>query len=121
MLRRPPISTRTDTLFPYTTLFRSSADTLTLCAHDRPFYGLHERLAQLREHHEERLQAAWEACDTPKHAIDMLPVLFRRKLDLHQQSFAIGEAVAHLHCLFHEGRLERVTDKDGIHRFIRAD
>src|SRR3546814_11363092 len=25
MLRRPPISTRTDTLFPYATLFRSSA------------------------------------------------------------------------------------------------
>src|SRR3546814_15694518 len=24
MLRRPPLSTRTDTLFPYTTLFRSS-------------------------------------------------------------------------------------------------
>src|SRR3546814_12707282 len=26
MIRRPPGSTRTDTLFPYTTLFRSSAD-----------------------------------------------------------------------------------------------
>src|SRR3546814_9991343 len=26
MLRRPPRSTRTDTLFPYTTLFRSSSD-----------------------------------------------------------------------------------------------
>src|SRR3546814_6254116 len=26
MIRRPPISTRTDTLFPYTTLFRSLAD-----------------------------------------------------------------------------------------------
>src|SRR3546814_2681690 len=26
MTRRPPISTRTDTLFPYTTLFRSAAD-----------------------------------------------------------------------------------------------
>src|SRR3546814_1291049 len=25
MIRRPPISTRTDTLFPYTTLFRSRA------------------------------------------------------------------------------------------------
>src|SRR3546814_1851922 len=25
MIRRPPISTRTDTLFPYTTLFRSGA------------------------------------------------------------------------------------------------
>src|SRR3546814_7443196 len=28
MVRRPPISTRTDTLFPYTTLFRSQADAL---------------------------------------------------------------------------------------------
>src|SRR3546814_11393507 len=26
MIRRPPISTRTDTLFPYTTLFRSCGD-----------------------------------------------------------------------------------------------
>src|SRR3546814_20550021 len=28
MIRRPPISTRTDTLFPYTTLFRSSGKCL---------------------------------------------------------------------------------------------
>src|SRR3546814_6781550 len=28
MIRRPPRSTRTDTLFPYTTLFRSMADAL---------------------------------------------------------------------------------------------
>src|SRR3546814_2416300 len=28
MIRRPPRSTRTDTLFPYTTLFRSSIDTV---------------------------------------------------------------------------------------------
>src|SRR3546814_8837236 len=30
MIRRPPRSTRTDTLFPYTTLFRSSAEELAL-------------------------------------------------------------------------------------------
>src|SRR3546814_2501706 len=30
MLRRPPRSTRTDTLFPYTTLFRSSPQYLAL-------------------------------------------------------------------------------------------
>src|SRR3546814_7202170 len=38
MIRRPPISTRTDTLFPYTTLFRSavSAD---LAATDRKSAG----------------------------------------------------------------------------------
>src|SRR3546814_7227471 len=28
MIRRPPRSTRTDTLFPYTTLFRSSVETI---------------------------------------------------------------------------------------------
>src|SRR3546814_17335734 len=30
MIRRPPISTRTDTLFPYTTLFRSELDSSAL-------------------------------------------------------------------------------------------
>src|SRR3546814_13511388 len=35
MIRRPPRSTRTDTLFPYTTLFRSSTVLLKLlCAPD---------------------------------------------------------------------------------------
>src|SRR3546814_19531245 len=29
MIRRPPRSTRTDTLFPYTTLFRSPSDSIT--------------------------------------------------------------------------------------------
>src|SRR3546814_9089288 len=31
MIRRPPRSTRTDTLFPYTTLFRSSPDLSSAC------------------------------------------------------------------------------------------
>src|SRR3546814_18321423 len=45
MLRRPPISTRTDTLFPYTTLFRSvlpdqqQPDKLYIIpVHNRPFF-----------------------------------------------------------------------------------
>src|SRR3546814_20678026 len=44
MYRRPPRSTRTDTLFPYTTLFRS------VLAEDRQFVGDRElgRLAGLR-------------------------------------------------------------------------
>src|SRR3546814_19400911 len=32
MIRRPPRSTRTDTLFPYTTLFRSNQDSAALAA-----------------------------------------------------------------------------------------
>src|SRR3546814_4502419 len=45
MIRRPPRSTRTDTLFPYTTLFRSDCRVL-----DRPAFGA----AQL---HPEQLHA----------------------------------------------------------------
>src|SRR3546814_6737071 len=47
MIRRPPRSTRTDTLFPYTTLFRSLADR----HHDPPPVGIageHRRLHQRR-------------------------------------------------------------------------
>src|SRR3546814_7590560 len=37
MIRRPPRSTRTDTLFPYTTLFRSTGNKLW----ERPLGNLH--------------------------------------------------------------------------------
>src|SRR3546814_12464414 len=37
MIRRPPRSTRTDTLFPYTTLFRSALDTLALIERGGPY------------------------------------------------------------------------------------
>src|SRR3546814_20564890 len=36
MIRRPPRSTRTDTLFPYTTLFRSVADDCDVVTIGRP-------------------------------------------------------------------------------------
>src|SRR3546814_6480907 len=39
MNRRPPRSTRTDTLFPYTTLFRSGRDPSRFAATGRPRHG----------------------------------------------------------------------------------
>lgn len=88
-------------------------DVLVLPSHNFPFTGLHDRLAALVEHHEERLDAAAEFCSTSKNAIDVLPVLFHRELDDHQLTFAIGEAIAHLNYLVTDGRLDRVTDADG--------
>ena len=44
-------------------------------------------------------------------------MMFRRPLDLHQTTFAMGEAVAHLHRLWLGGLLRRTLDADGIHRF----
>src|SRR3546814_18092222 len=40
MLRRPPRSTRTDTLFPYTTLFRSTLIMTPLRGADNEIYGM---------------------------------------------------------------------------------
>src|SRR3546814_5317776 len=40
MIRRPPRSTRTDTLFPYTTLFRSPRSGMALIPEDRKSEGL---------------------------------------------------------------------------------
>src|SRR3546814_14988292 len=49
MRRRPPRSTRTDTLFPYTTLFRSLRASLNAEVHSRPFARLQspERISHL--------------------------------------------------------------------------
>ena len=93
------------------------ADTLVLPSHGRPFRGLHTRIGQLRQHHVARLAEVLEACRAPRSAVDIVPVMFRRPLDAHQLSFALGEALAHLHKLWNDGMLERVTGVDGIIRF----
>src|SRR3546814_2154119 len=40
MIRRPPRSTRTDTLFPYTTLFRSGRNSVLLAESYRDWWSL---------------------------------------------------------------------------------
>lgn len=95
-------------------------DALVLPSHGRPFHGLHQRIAQQHAHHADRLAEVLEACETPKCTIEILPVLFKRKLDLHQMTFAMGEAIAHLHALYYEGKLTRSVGGDGIIRFVRT-
>jgi glyoxylase-like metal-dependent hydrolase (beta-lactamase superfamily II) len=93
-------------------------DTLVLPSHGTPFVGIPQRVAQLRQHHDERLQEVLQACARePLHAAALLPVLFRRPLDMHQTTFAMGEAIAHLHALWLDGRLERRLGADGTWRF----
>lgn len=94
------------------------ADTLVLPSHGQPFVGLHERLDQLRDHHRDRLADLLATCQAqPVSAADAVPVLFQRKLDVHQTTFAMGEAIAHLHTLWHRGSVQRARDADGVWRF----
>jgi hypothetical protein len=66
----------------------------------------------------DRLAAVEAACATPQSACDLLPVLFRRQLDMHQIYFALGESIAHLHYLEAEGRVRRAVDDGGVIRFV---
>jgi glyoxylase-like metal-dependent hydrolase (beta-lactamase superfamily II) len=97
---------------------RLPPDTLTLPSHGKPFFGLHERIRQLHEHHSDRLAEVEQACArAPQSAADVLPVIFKRQLDLHQTTFAMGESVAHLHALWFAGKLRRERGGDGVYRF----
>lgn len=110
-----PVQLYLDSLDKYTEL---PQQTLVLPSHGKPFRGLHERIAQLREHHAERLAEVLAACAVPRSAADIVPIMFRRPLDAHQLSFALGEALAHLHQLWREQRLRRSVGPDDMIRFV---
>src|SRR3546814_17094303 len=62
MIRRPPISTRTDTLFPYTTLVRSEAFLhVRIVGGEHALTGLDQKIDDLGERHIEQRRhfAAW--------------------------------------------------------------
>ena len=97
------------------------ADTLVLPSHGKPFRGLHTRIDQLHAHHDDRYAEVMTACaEAPQSAADILKVMFKRELDLHQTTFAIGESIAHLNALWLGGRLHRSLDGDGDFRFSPA-
>jgi glyoxylase-like metal-dependent hydrolase (beta-lactamase superfamily II) len=97
------------------------AETLVLPSHGKPFTGLHRRIEQLRQHHDARLAEVLQACaQAPCSAAELLPLMFKRELDAHQITFAIGEAVAHVHALAGDGRLRPVHGSDGVLRYAAA-
>ncbi|HSC23731.1 MAG TPA: MBL fold metallo-hydrolase [Casimicrobiaceae bacterium] len=100
---------------------RLPPDTLVLPSHGPPFRGIAARVGQLRAHHAQRLAELREglanAAAGPQSAHDVIPLLFRRELDVHQRFFAMGEAIAHLNHLWRRGRASRVIDGDGAIRF----
>ena len=92
-------------------------ETLVLPSHGKPFRGVRTRITQLREHHDARLRVA--CAEQPMSAADIVPIMFRRReLDIHQMTFALGEALAHLNLLA-RGWLVREQGADGVIRFTR--
>lgn len=96
-----------------------AADTLVLPSHGLPFRGMHHRIAELKRHHQTRLDRLIAVCERPSTAAELLPHLFQRKFDDYHLVFAMGETIAHLNHLMHRGVFKRGERPDGIHRFVR--
>lgn len=92
-------------------------DTLVLPSHGMPFHGLQARIDDLTQHHEEQLEKIVRVCSEPKAAVELLPHLFRRKLEGMHLFLGVGEALAHLEYLVHRGRLRRDLHADGVTRY----
>lgn len=91
---------------------------LILPCHDKPFYGVQQRIQQLTNHHEERLATLLDLCSTPQHTFGLIGPMFGRAMDAHQEMFALGEILAHLHLLQSRGEVESSFEK-GVKQFVR--
>jgi glyoxylase-like metal-dependent hydrolase (beta-lactamase superfamily II) len=93
---------------------RVSDEVLILPSHNEPFRGLHARLDALIEGHEQRLARLLVELATPKRAVDLFGLLFRRRVGVDMLSMATGESVAHLNCLIGRGLVAREVDGAGV-------
>ncbi|WP_432474712.1 MBL fold metallo-hydrolase [Amphritea sp. HPY] len=93
--------------------------TLVLPAHEYPFHGLRQRLSELDLEHRDMLTRIEQACTEPQTVMQLVAVIYRRKLSLFDQLLAGGECLAHLHYLLAEQRIRREEGSDGCLRFTR--
>lgn len=89
-------------------------------AHGYPFRGLHGRLDDLIQEHEDKLQSLMEACREPITTVEAMPTLFRREITGFSRLLALGEALAHFHLLRDRGIVTSEDGADGIRRFRRV-
>lgn len=92
-------------------------DVVVLPAHKLPFIGLHERVDMLIAHHHEHLKALLDACEEPQTVVDLLPVMFKRKLSSRNMVFAVAECLSHLNYLYHKGAISRSVNDRGQYEF----
>jgi glyoxylase-like metal-dependent hydrolase (beta-lactamase superfamily II) len=89
-------------------------DVLVLPSHNSPFLGLHSRLNQLLEHHENSLELLQNLLIEPQCVVDVFKVLFKRPITAELMNMATGEAIAHLNYLTALGRAAKDRDATGV-------
>ena len=88
-------------------------DTLVLPSHGSAFRGLHARIAELRAHHEERLDQI-EGLAATSTAYEIASRVFARAMATEHRRLALAETLAHLNLLGRSGRLNRDRTAKGV-------
>ena len=86
---------------------------LVLPGHKLPFTGLPLRLGQMIASHEMALARLVDHLATAAPAVDCFAALYRRAIGPADLSLALGETLAHLNCLHHQGRVTRTLSPTG--------
>src|SRR3546814_19685798 len=89
MIRRPPRSTRTDTLFPYTTLFRSLEARCTWCLSTPAYIRYHDE-EWGKPQHDDRVLFEFLILEGAQAGLSWLTVLHKR--DGYRKAFADFDA-----------------------------
>lgn len=86
---------------------------MVLPAHGGSFTGADERVAQLEDHHQERLRIIKGVASRGETAYGVCNQVFSHNLSLHEKRFAMSETLAHLVYLQDRGELKRFQ-KEGL-------
>ncbi|MCI2282082.1 MBL fold metallo-hydrolase [Colwellia sp. MSW7] len=89
--------------------------TLVLPSHGLPFNGGNVRLNKLIEEMEKNINNLYDFCQQPRTVTDVLPILFKGKLNDSNLMFAYGEALASLNYLCAQGKVEVIQGTNNIH------
>lgn len=97
-------------------------DTLVLPSHQNVFRGLHARVEELHAHHRQQFDLLCAALQRLGSATahELMQVQFPKRRHAMDELMAMGETLAHLSWLRHQGRIRRVLDDDDRHRYQLA-
>lgn len=119
----PPMAPAADPLGDYLSFLetvRMEAGTaLGLPGHGPALADLPARARQLIAYHEACLQRLLEALETPRRCIDLVPVLFRRRLEGFSLVLGITETQAHLNRLLALHKVRKQA-RNGIDLYLAA-
>ncbi|MDP3896215.1 MAG: MBL fold metallo-hydrolase [Mesorhizobium sp.] len=94
------------------------AGTLVLPSHGMPYRGIHQRVAGLRQHHDRRLDATAGFLRRPSNGLDLSKAMFPHIEGPENIGFALGETLAHVNYLVHQGIVDEARDAAGRNVYV---